>query len=55
MLKKEKKKKFTSILSIFRVMVVFVYLTLACGDSAPMTSLQDRELRLFQGESGTVF
>ena len=39
---------------IFSVMVAPVCLTLVCGDSAPMTPLQDGELRLFQGESGTV-
>ena len=47
-IKKRKKSKFTSILSIFTsLMVVPVYLTLVCGDSTPMTSLQDGELRLF--------
>ena len=46
-IKKRKKSKFTSILPIFSVMVVPVYLTLVCRDSTPMTSLQDGELRLF--------
>ena len=46
-IKKRKKSKFTSILPIFSLMVVPVYLTLVCGDSTPMTSLQDGELRLF--------
>ena len=36
-------------------MVAPVYLTLVCGDSASMTSLQDGKLGLFQGENGTEF
>ena len=55
MLKNKNKSNFTSILTIFSVMFVPVYLTLVCGNSASMTSLRDGELRLFQGESGTVF
>ena len=40
---------------IFSVIFVPVYLTSVCGVLASMTSLQERELRLFQSESGTKF
>ena len=54
-MKKRKKSMFTSILPIFSLMVVPVYLKLVCGDLDPMTSLQDGELRLFQGETVPCF
>ena len=42
-------------LHIISVIFVPVYLTSVCVVLAPMTSLQDGELHLFQAESGTEY